>query len=233
MDYRQQTAFGRHWHPSRYRVLPYFAYEKMVIRPGVTLLDLGCANGWNMSRFNQYGVHSIGIEPNAKTVRYALDHGAVSQADGLTLPFADNSFDVIYVQHVLHHIGDVDAALCEIRRCLRPAGSLFLIETVEDNPIIRWGRKIYPNWMGDDVNAPFYFNELHHDLTMHHFDVVHAEQYSITFWLWEMIRDQATMLELFTPLFVWLEVQLQTIAKAQSAHCFYVATYPTTADSPT
>ncbi len=223
MDYRKRVEFGRNWHPARYRVLPYFEHEKKHITPGKRVLDLGCANGWNMSRFGQYGVDAIGLEPNGVTVRHALEHGSVTQADGLILPFADGAFDVIYVQHVLHHIGDIAAALREIGRCLRPGGCLFLVETVEDNPIIRWGRRLYPSWMGDEVNAPFYFAELRRDLARFGFDVTHAEQYSIAFWLWETVRDQAVWLEAITPLFVKLEEKLQTIFNRQSAHCFYVA----------
>ena len=55
MDYRKPVTFGENWSPSRYKVLPYFAVEKTLLtQPGINrILDLGCANGWNMSRFAQ------------------------------------------------------------------------------------------------------------------------------------------------------------------------------------
>jgi SAM-dependent methyltransferase len=227
MDYRKSVVFGENWSPSRFKVLPYFAHERRLIKPGMRVLDLGCANGWNMSRFGQYGViRPIGLEPNPITIRLAHHHGPVTQASGLELPFSDATFDLIYVQHVLHHIGDVGQALAEIKRCLRPGGILFLIETVEDNPIIRWGRRLYPSWMGDEINAPFHFAELGDDLRHAGFAVQHGEPYSVLFWLWETLPDQFDFMEKLTPLIVPFEQILMRFFKSQAAHCFYIAQSP-------
>lgn len=223
MDYRKPVTFGDNWSPSRYKVLPYFAHEKPIVTAAERVLDLGCANGWNMSRFRQYGQSTIGLEPNSETLRHATRHGAVVQGDGLRLPFPAGAFDVIYVQHVLHHIGDVPRALAEIRRCLRPGGTLFLIETVEDNPLIRWGRRLHPVWMGDEINAPFRFRQLGAQLTEAGFTVRHAEPYSVLFWLWETLPDQFDAMEKLTPAFVQIELLLRRFLLRWSAHCFYIA----------
>ena len=128
MDYRKPVVFGENWSESRYKVLPYFAVEKALLtQPGVELiLDLGCANGWNMSRFAQYGRASIGLDMVPERVRLAGEHGPALVASGLQVPMAAETFDVVYVQHVLHHIGDVQAALAEAKRVLKPGGLLFL-----------------------------------------------------------------------------------------------------------
>lgn len=228
MDYRKPAVFGTNWSPSRYKVLPYFAVEKQVVaNPAVThILDMGCASGWNMSRFRQYGqpaAHLFGFDIVPERVKLAADFGQVLVASGLQCPFPDQTFDVIYIQHVLHHIGDVPQALREINRCLKPGGVLFLIETAEDNPLIHWGRRLYPNWLGDEVNAPFRFTELKQQLTEFGFTVEQAEQYSVLFWVWEILPDQFPKMEKLTPAFVWLEQQLVRWFKKYSAHCFYVA----------
>jgi len=226
MDYRKPVTFGENWSPSRYKVLPYFAVEKAVLtRPSSQrILDLGCASGWNMSRFRQYGRFPFGIDVVPDRVQLAAHHGPVAIASGLELPFADETFDVIYIQHVLHHIGDVAQALAEVRRCLKPGGVLFLIETAEDNPIIRWGRRLYPKWLGDEINAPFYFAELKETLARDGFMVETAVQYSVIFWLWEILPDQFPFMEKLTPLFVAVEQLFVRFFRQQSAHCFYVAT---------
>ncbi|MCA9960940.1 MAG: class I SAM-dependent methyltransferase [Anaerolineales bacterium] len=225
MDYRKPVTFGENWSPSRYRVLPYFAVERAVVqRPDVQrILDLGCANGWNMSRFTQYGRSSIGLDVVMERLQLARAHGPVLFASGLDLPFADNTFDLIYIQHVLHHIGDVTQALQEVRRCLRPGGILFLVETVEDSPLIHWGRRLYPKWMGDEINAPFTFAGLREMLTTAGFAVQTAQQYSVLFWVWEIAPDQVPFMEKLTPLFVGLESILLRFWREQGAHCFYVA----------
>ncbi len=226
MDYRKPVTFGQNWSPSRYRVLPYFTAEKaMMQRPtSQQILDLGCAAGWNMSRFRQYGRQPIGIDVVAERVTLAAHHGPVALASGLALPFAAATFDVIYIQHVLHHIGDVTQALHEVRRCLKPGGVLFLVETVEDNPLIRYGRRLYPKWLGDEINAPFTFAGLRQQLTAEGFCVEKAEQYSVIFWLWEIGPDHLPFLEKLTPLFVQAERLFVKLFRRQSAHGYYVAT---------
>jgi SAM-dependent methyltransferase len=225
MDYRKPATFGENWSPSRYEVLPYFAAEREVLaRPDVRrILEIGCGNGWNMSRFAQSGRPAIGLDTVAERIELALAHGPALLADGLRLPFADGSFDMVYIQHVLHHIGDVGRALAEVRRCLRPGGVLFLVETVEDNPIIRWGRRLYPRWLGDEVNAPFTFAGLAMELADSGFRVHRSGQYSVLFWLWEIVPDQVPAMEKLTPLVVPLERGLQRAARRFSAHCYLVA----------
>jgi 2-polyprenyl-6-hydroxyphenyl methylase/3-demethylubiquinone-9 3-methyltransferase len=131
MDYRKPAVFGENWSESRFKVLPYFSVEKtLLMQPGIErILDLGCANGWNMSRFGQYGRSSFGLDIVPERVKLAEEHGPVLVASGLDVPVVDSTFDVVYVQHVLHHIGDVERALKEAWRVLKPGGILFLIET--------------------------------------------------------------------------------------------------------
>ncbi len=228
MDYRKPVVFGQNWSPSRYKVLPYFVIEKALLaRNDVTrILDLGCANGWNMSRFAQYGHRPFGLDMHIDRVLLALEHGPVFVASGLEIPAADDSFDVIYVQHVLHHIGDVEVALAEVHRVLRPGGFLFLIETIEDNPIIRWGRSLYPRWMGDEINAHFTFAGLRAMVSAAQFNIEAAERYSVLFWMWEILPDQLPYFERFTPLAVALEERLSRYFGQKSAHCYLVARKP-------
>jgi ubiquinone/menaquinone biosynthesis C-methylase UbiE len=226
MDYRKPKIFGENWSPSRYTVLPYFAVEREVVTADRLILDLGCASGWNMSRFLQYGCsreHLYGLDVVAERVQLATSFGNVLLGSGLDLPFPDESFDVIYIQHVLHHIGDVEQALQEVRRCLRPQGTLFLIETTEDSPLIRWGRRLYPKWMGDEINAPFRFAGLQEQVGQQGFVVQQAQQYSVLFWVWEIVPDQFPSWEKATPLLAWLERGLVRFLRRYSAHCFMTA----------
>lgn len=225
MDYRKPAVFGQNWSPSRYQVLPYFAAERdEFARADVRrVLEIGCGNGWNMSRFAQYGRVAFGLDAVAERVALAQAHGPALLADGLRLPVADGCLDLIYIQHVLHHIGDVERALAEVHRCLRPGGVLFLVETVEDNPIIRWGRRLYPSWLGDAINAPFTFAGLATQLVESGFRVRRAGQYSVLFWLWEILPDQLPAMEKLTPLIVPLELALQRVSRRFSAHCYLVA----------
>lgn len=235
MDYRKPAVFGENWSESRYHVLPYFSAEKALFEQHdlQSVLDLGCANGWNMSRFNQYKEDPrrwnnlnglvIGLDMVPSRVKLALDHGPAVIASGLQVPLRNESFDLVYIQHVLHHIGDISQALLEVKRLLKPGGFLFLVETVEDNPLIYWGRKLYPQWLGDEVNASFSFQELKRRVAQAGFGVREAQQYSVFFWIWEILPDQFPMMEKFTPLFVALERLAVRFLRPYSAHSYLVA----------
>ena len=61
------------------------------------------------------------------------------------LPFPDASFDHVVASLVLCSVSDVDAALDEVRRVLRPEGSLVFVEHVRgDARVARWQDRLTP-----------------------------------------------------------------------------------------
>ena len=50
--------------------------------------------------------------------------GLTLNLDVQTLPFPDHTFDVVLANHMLYHVPDLDQALSEIHRVLKPSGSL-------------------------------------------------------------------------------------------------------------
>jgi SAM-dependent methyltransferase len=68
--------------------------------------------------------------------------------DGQSLPFEDNSFDAALSTWTLCTIPDADAALREVRRVLRPGGTLHFLEhglaPEEDENVRRWQRRLEP-----------------------------------------------------------------------------------------
>lgn len=63
--------------------------------------------------------------------------------DAESLGFADNTFDVIHVSGVLHHV-DVSQAFPEMRRVLKPGGRVIASEALGHNPLIQLYRKMTP-----------------------------------------------------------------------------------------
>ena len=136
-------------------VNPYLEGHLRALGPAGLVLDLGCGRGDWMARMQKEGLTPVGIEPEEDRAKMALAFAPAAVADGQLLPFRDASIAVVWCIHVLHHLEDPVAALAEIRRVLRPGGHLILAETVEDNPVIRLGRRIHPEWDGVHVHSRF------------------------------------------------------------------------------
>jgi SAM-dependent methyltransferase len=85
------------------------------------VLDVGCGDGRLPSLYAAPEVVCVDSSPAA--VEAAAARGLDAQlADAVSLPFPDGSFDVVTCSHALYHLADVDAALAEFVRVLRPGG---------------------------------------------------------------------------------------------------------------
>jgi ubiquinone/menaquinone biosynthesis C-methylase UbiE len=94
-------------------------------------LELGCGTGFFLLNLKQAGVldegHVTDISPgmvaaahrNAKSLGLEIG-GRVADAE--SLPYEDAAFDLVVGHAVLHHIPDVELALREVLRVLRPGG---------------------------------------------------------------------------------------------------------------
>lgn len=80
-----------------------------------TLLDLGAGNQPYRVWYERQVERSIAVDMVA-----APGLGALCSAS--RLPFADGTFDTVMATEVLEHVAEVDAAVAEVRRVLRPGG---------------------------------------------------------------------------------------------------------------
>jgi ubiquinone/menaquinone biosynthesis C-methylase UbiE len=99
--------------------------------PYATSLELGCGTGFFTLNLKLAGVvenaHVTDLSPgmvevaqrNARGLGFEVE-GRVADAE--TLPYDDESFDLVLGHAVLHHIPDLDRAFAEILRVLKPGG---------------------------------------------------------------------------------------------------------------
>ncbi|WP_371477119.1 class I SAM-dependent methyltransferase [Kitasatospora sp. NBC_00315] len=97
--------------------------------PDTTVLDVGAGTGMFAVAFHRwFGTRVVAVEP-ARGMRAAIPAGpAIEVLDGHAgeLPVPDASADAAWLGSVLHHVPDLDAAVAELRRALRPGAPVLI-----------------------------------------------------------------------------------------------------------
>jgi demethylmenaquinone methyltransferase/2-methoxy-6-polyprenyl-1,4-benzoquinol methylase len=98
------------------------------------VLDAGIGTGAMSCAFASQCGHAfdlVGTDVSSEMLRHADENlqkcnikARLVQGDLNALPFADNTFDVVMVAHVLEHMADPEVALAELCRVLKPGGVL-------------------------------------------------------------------------------------------------------------
>jgi ubiquinone/menaquinone biosynthesis C-methylase UbiE len=114
-------------HLSRY----IFAAERL--RAPCRVLDIACGIGYG-SRYladSAPGISVVGIDISEQAVDYAQSHYASEDVafevgDGTKLPFVEEEFDVVTSFETVEHVPDYELFLAELRRVLKPGGTLMM-----------------------------------------------------------------------------------------------------------
>ena len=88
------------------------------------ILDIGAGTGDFLSVAKNDGWKTIGVEPSDRAKAIAKNKG-VSFVSA-TSELENNSFDVISMWHVLEHVPDLDKQIKELKRLLKPTGTLII-----------------------------------------------------------------------------------------------------------
>ena len=115
------------------------------------LLEVGCAEGEFLVLARSAGFDVVGIEPDPVTSARArqahrLDVITGTLADSI---FADASFDLVVMFHVIEHVNSPRAALEEIYRVLKPQGFLFIETPNIETPWLRIFRRRWRHFIPD------------------------------------------------------------------------------------
>ena len=94
---------------------------------GQRVLEVGCGAGTDLVRFAQGGALVTGVDLSSSAIALArqnfAQHGLdadLREADGEQLPFADNTFDLVYAHGVVQYTADDQRLVDECRRVLKP-----------------------------------------------------------------------------------------------------------------
>ncbi len=91
-----------------------------------SILDVGCGPGRWYTTIRKKLPESVyaGVDLHSGMVRNHPGKGQLFVADAQGLPYADAMFDVVMANHMLFHVQDLETAIQEFRRVLKPGGIL-------------------------------------------------------------------------------------------------------------
>lgn len=100
---------------------------------GKSVLDVGCGIGWISMKYAEVGANLVSFDVSSNSLRLARLQLANRRckfqslvANAEHMPFGDNQFDLVVCGGVLHHVPDMDAAIREIYRVLKPGGEALI-----------------------------------------------------------------------------------------------------------
>jgi ubiquinone/menaquinone biosynthesis C-methylase UbiE len=118
------------------------------------ILEIGFGTGLNLPHYPQSVRRITAVDPNAGMTRLAqrrMEQTGIEvdprQLSGEKLPFDDQSFDCVVSTFTLCSIDDVNQAVREVHRVLRPGGRFLFLEhgLSPDASVQRWQRRL--NWL--------------------------------------------------------------------------------------
>lgn len=107
---------------------------------GKQLLEIGAGIGTDHAQFARHGALTTDVDLSSGHLALAKENfrlrgliGRFIHQDAETLPFDDNSFDVVYSNGVIHHTPNTYDVVREIRRVLKPGGKAIVMVYAENS----------------------------------------------------------------------------------------------------
>jgi ubiquinone/menaquinone biosynthesis C-methylase UbiE len=141
--------------------------EELVGRARGRVLEIGIGSGRNLPFYRRDLEILLGLDPSRELLRMARTHVTwvhfpveLSEGRAEDIPLDDRAVDHVVMTWTLCSVADPIRALAEIRRVLRPGGSLLFIEHGQgpEQRVQRWQDRLTPLWRrlagGCHLNRP-------------------------------------------------------------------------------
>ena len=167
-----------------------FDFNRININPEGTMLDLGCGEGRHifgvMEKFPD--LKCIGLDPHIESLDKAFEglkflesisntKTSFLSGSAYSLPFCDDSFDLVVCSEVLEHLHDYKDAIKEINRVLKPGGQFLASVPAEFPEKICWFlSEAYQNQPGGHLRI-FKKNELIKEIVEHNFSFESSQRF--------------------------------------------------------
>ena len=113
---------------------------------GRTVLDAGCGTGRYLQELKARGAFAIGVDLSAAMLERARSvSDRVARADFRALPFDACSIDLVVCGLALGDVSDLEIALVEMARVMRPGGSVIYSVVHPNGEALGWSRTFESN----------------------------------------------------------------------------------------
>ncbi len=129
------AAFFQEVEAHRYQLEPHIPRIVSFDRwAGRDVLEVGCGIATDGARFARAGARYTGVDRSATAISLARQRFEIDRLEGRfveaalhSLPFEDESFDLVYSHGVIHHSPATERAVDEFHRVLRPGGTAIVM----------------------------------------------------------------------------------------------------------
>lgn len=113
------------------------------LRPGTVALDAGCGRTTRLRDYRNLITRLVGVDSDEAAGRENpfLDEFVAADLDK-SLPFDQDTFDLVYANFVVEHLEHPERAFAEWRRVLRPDGRLVLLTSNRASPLMAAGDRL-------------------------------------------------------------------------------------------
>jgi SAM-dependent methyltransferase len=109
--------------------------DQAAVEPGMSVLDVGCGPGAYLARLHatEPRLRLIGLDLSPGMAKEAVAHAPAAVADVCRLPVAAASVDRVLAPHMLYHAPDLELAVGELGRVVRPDGLVVVVTNGSDH----------------------------------------------------------------------------------------------------
>ena len=152
----------------RYGTYSPWAFELMEFgqHAGEKVLEIGGGLGTDLSMFARHGALVTDVDLSAGHLAHAKENfalrglkGEFVHHDAETLPFPDNTFDLVYSNGVIHHTPNTQYVVNEIRRVLKPGGKAIVMVYAEHS-FHYWYRLVWEQGIKHDLLRTYSIGEI-------------------------------------------------------------------------
>ena len=143
----------------------------------LSLLDVGCGDGWYTARFAEKAKEVVGIDPSEQAIGFAkqlVKKAAFRVGSATDIPFDDETFDVVVSIQTLEHIPpeDLSRACEEITRVVKRGGAVIISVPSVLRPMStahyqHFTVESFVSYMPQDAELAQVVGQEHHTMVLH------------------------------------------------------------------